>query len=100
MIGNSSLQRKQRLRVYASFYGIPAPEKVPYQKGYGLYPEGYEVNVTEVMHEHHSQYLEDNSYSPLGEEGEMETVIAPNQSWMTQLSSTLRSRAYGITCLH
>ena len=68
---------EQRLILYASFYGILAPEKVPYQKGYGLHLEGYEVNVTEVIHEYHSQYLEDNAYSPSGEEGEMEPVIAP-----------------------
>ena len=68
---------EQRLILYASFYGIPAPERVPYQKGEGLYLEAYEVTVTEVRYESHGQCLVDNAYSPSGEEGEQEPVIAP-----------------------
>ena len=68
---------EQRLILYASFYGIPAPERVPYQKGDGLHLEDYEVAVTDIKHEYHSQYLVDNSYSPSGEEGEQEPAVAP-----------------------
>ena len=68
---------EQRLILYASFYGLPAPERVPYQKGTGLILEGYEVSVTEVMCEYHSQYLRDNSYNPTGEEVEVEQTSAP-----------------------
>ena len=72
-----STSDEQRLILYASFYGIPAPARVPYQKGTGLFLEGYEVSVTEVMHEYHGQYLVDNSYSPTGEDVEMEQTGAP-----------------------
>ena len=68
---------EQRLILYASFYGIPAPERVPYQKGTGLYLQGYEVHVTEVRYEYHSQYLEENSFSATGEDVEIEQVTPP-----------------------
>ena len=63
--------------MYACFYGISAPDRVPYQKGTGLILEGYEVSVTEVMHEYHGQYLEENAYSPTGKDVEMEQTVAP-----------------------
>ena len=76
MIGNSSRQRNS-----VSYYTLVSKEyqhlRVPYQKGTGLYLEDYEVNVTEIMYEYHSQYLVDNSYSLSGEEGEVEQVTAP-----------------------
>ena len=68
---------EQRLILYASFYGIPAPEKVPYQKETGLTVEGYEVTLTQIMYEYHGQYLQDNSYNPTGEDVEMEQTGAP-----------------------
>ena len=66
---------EQRLIVYASFYGIPAPERVPYQKGDGLRIPDHEVTVTDVDFEYHTQYLVNNSYTK--KEGEREPAISP-----------------------
>ena len=68
---------EQRLILYASFYGIEAPERVPYQKGDGLRLQDYEVTVTDIKYEYHTQYLVDNTDNPSREEGEPEPVIAP-----------------------
>ena len=68
---------EQRLIVYASFYGIPAPERVPYQKGDGLRLLDHEVTITDIEFEYHTQYLVDNSYKLSKEEGEQEPAISP-----------------------
>ena len=68
---------EQRLIVYASFYGLRAPEKVPYQKGYGLLIDDHEVIPTDIDFEYHTQYLGENSYKLSKEEGEPEPVISP-----------------------
>ena len=68
---------EQRLIVYASFYGIPAPERVPYQKGDGLRVPDHEVTITDIDYEYHSQYLVHNSYTLSKEEGEQEPAISP-----------------------
>ena len=67
---------EQRLIVYASFYGIPAPERVPYQKDDGLRLEDHEVTITDIEFEYHTQYLVDNSYK-LSKEGEQEPATSP-----------------------
>ena len=68
---------EQRLIVYASFYGLPAPDKVPYQKGYGLLVEDHEVIPTDIDFEYHSQYIGESSYKLSTEEGESEPAISP-----------------------
>ena len=68
---------EQRLIVYASFYGLQAPEKVPYQKGYGLPIDDHQVIPTDIDFEYHTQYLAENSYKMSKEEGEPEPVISP-----------------------
>ena len=68
---------EQRLLLYASFYGVKAPEKVPYQKGFRLTDEDYQLIEPDIEWEYHSQYLEQNSYSITGEEGEPEPAITP-----------------------
>ena len=68
---------EQCLIVYASFYGIPASERVPYQKGDGLRVEDHEVTITDIGFEYHTQYLVDNSYKLSKEEGEQEPAISP-----------------------
>ena len=68
---------EQRLLLYASFYGVKAPEKVPYQKGFRLIDEDYQLIEPDIEWEDHSQYLEQNSYSITGEEGEPEPAITP-----------------------
>ena len=68
---------EQRLIVYASFYGLRAPERVPYQKGYGLEVDDHEVIPTDIEFEFHTQYLAENSYNLSKEEGEPEPVISP-----------------------
>ena len=75
--GESLHQREQRLLLYASFYGIKAPEKVPYQKGFRLTDEDYQLIEPDIEWEYHSQYLGQNSYSITGEEGEPEPAITP-----------------------
>ena len=69
--------KEQRLIVYASFYGIPAPDRVPYQKGEGLRFSDHEVTITDIEFEYHSQYLVDNSCKLSKEEGEQEPAISP-----------------------
>ena len=68
---------EQRLIVYASFYGLQAPEKVPYQKGFRLMLEDHDVILPDIEFEYHSQYLTMNSYKLDKEEGEPEPVITP-----------------------
>ena len=68
---------EQRLIVYASFYGLPAPERVPYQKGYGLLVDDHEVIPADIDFEYHSQYIGVNSYKLSKEEGEPEPVVSP-----------------------
>ena len=68
---------EQRLIVYASFYGLQAPEKVPYQKGFRLTLEDHEVILPDIEFECHSQCLTVNSYKLSKEEGEPEPVITP-----------------------
>ena len=68
---------EQRLLVYASFYGIPAPERIPYQKGDGLRIPDHEVTVTDIEFEYHSQYLVNSSHTLSKEEGEREPAISP-----------------------
>ena len=69
--------QEQRLIVYASFYGLQAPEKVPYQKGYGVLVDDHEVIPTDIEFEHHTQYLGESSYSLSKEEGDSEAAISP-----------------------
>ena len=68
---------EQRLLLYASFYGVKAPERVPYQKGSQLEDEDYQLIEPDIEWEYHSQYLTQNSYSISGEEGEPEPAITP-----------------------
>ena len=68
---------EQRLIVYASFYGLQAPERVPYQKGFRLILEDHEVILPDIEFEYHSQCLTVNSYKLSKEEGEPEPVITP-----------------------
>ena len=68
---------EQRLLLYASFYGLPAPERVPYQKRFRLIVEDHEVILSDIEFEYHSQYLTGNSYTMSKEEGEPEPVITP-----------------------
>ena len=68
---------EQRLIVYASFYGLQAPERVPYQKGFRLMLEDHDVVLPDIEFEYHSQYLTMNSYKLDKEEGEPEPVITP-----------------------
>ena len=68
---------EQRLIVYASVYGLQAPEKVPYQKGYDLQIDDHEVIPTDINFEYHTQYLAENSYKMSKDEGEPEPVISP-----------------------
>ena len=44
---------EQRLIVYASFYGLQAPERVPYQKGFRLIIEDHEVILPDIEFEYH-----------------------------------------------
>ena len=68
---------EQRLIVYASFFGLQAPERVPYQKGFRLIIEDHEVILPDIEFEYHSQYLTGSSYKLSKEEGEPEPVITP-----------------------
>ena len=68
---------EQRLIVYASFYGLQAREKVPYQKGFRLTLEDHDVVLPDIEFEYHSQYLTVNTYKLDKEEGEPEPVITP-----------------------
>ena len=68
---------EQRLLLYASFYGVKAPERVPYQKGSQLEDEDYQLIEPDIEWEYHSQYLTQNSYSISGEEGEPEPAVTP-----------------------
>ena len=68
---------EQRLIVYASFYGLQAPERVPYQKGFRLIIEDHEVILPDIELAYHSQYSTGNSYKLSKEEGEPEPVITP-----------------------
>ena len=68
---------EQRLLMYASFYGLQAPERVPYQKGFRLIDEDHEVILPDIDFEYHSQHLAQNSYKLSGEEGEPEPVVTP-----------------------
>ena len=77
LVGCEVSLEEQRLIVYASFYGIPAPERVPYQKGDGLRVPDHEVTVTDIDFEYHTQYLVNNSYTLSKEEGEREPAISP-----------------------
>ena len=76
----------------------------PYQKGTGLVLDGYEVSVTEVLHEYRSQYLQDNSYSPTGKDVEMEQPTPPPPPTEPELDDPIvfdpsrQSQAYGTIC--
>ena len=80
---------EQRLLLYASFYGLKAPEKVPYQKGFRVADEDYQLIVPDVEWEYHSQYLTQNSYKISGEEGEPEPVITPPPPTAPELEDPL-----------
>ena len=88
---------EQRLLLYASFYGVKAPEKVPYQKGFRLTDDDYQLIEPDIEWEYHSQYLEHNSYNISGEEGERGAsyyTSAPNSTRIGR-PITLRSNGYG-----
>ena len=80
---------EQRLLLYASFYGVKAPEKVPYQKGFQLEDEDYQLIEPDIEWEYHSQYLTQNSYSISGEEGEPEPAITPPPPTAPELEDPL-----------
>ena len=80
---------EQRLLLYASFYGLQAPERVPYQKGFRLVDDDYQVIIPDIDFEYHSQYLTQNSYKPSGEEGEPEPVITPPPPTAPELEDPL-----------
>ena len=80
---------EQRLLLYASFYGVKAPERVPYQKGFRLTDDDYQLIEPDVEWEYHSQYLEHNSYSITGEEGEPEPAITPPPPTAPELEDPL-----------
>ena len=80
---------EQRLLLYASFYGLQAPERVPYQKGFRLVDDDYQLIIPDIDFEYHSQYLTQNSYKPSGEEGEPEPVITPPPPTAPELEDPL-----------
>ena len=80
---------EQRLLLYASFYGVKAPAKVPYQKGFRLDDEDYQLIEPDIEWEYHSQYLTQNSYSIFGEEGEPEPAITPPPPTAPELEDPL-----------
>ena len=80
---------EQRLLLYASFYGLQAPERVPYQKGFRLEDEDHQVIIPDIDFEYHSQYLTQNSYKLSGEEGEPEPVITPPPPTAPELEDPL-----------
>ena len=68
---------------------MKAPEKVPYQKGFGLTDEDYQLIEPDVEWEYHSQYLTQNSYKISGDEGEPEPVITPPPPTAPELEDPL-----------
>ena len=88
--------QEQRLILYASFYGMEAPKRVPFQKRSSLgLPE------TDIKYEYHNGHLLANSCNASGEDLQMEQVVVPpNLNWMILSSLILRFGAFGITCLH
>ena len=80
---------EQRLLLYASFYGLQAPERVPYQKGFRLEDEDHQVIIPDLDFEYHSQYLTQNPYKPSGEEGEPEPVTTPPPPTAPELEDPL-----------
>ena len=80
---------EQRLIVYASFYGLQAPERVPYQKGFRLVDEDHQVILPDIDFEYHSQYVTQNCYKLSGEEGEPEPVITPPSPTAPELEDPL-----------
>ena len=94
---------EQRLIVYASFYGLSAPERVPYQKGFRLVIEDHEVILPDIEFEYHSQYSTGNSYNLSKEEGEPEPVITPPPPTAPELEDPIvfdpKVTGIGIICL-